>query len=163
MGEYNQTDKYTALYCYCTEYYKSQTDWRYALQCKLEKRLKPGPTFKDVLSLNSFVVNEYYNHLLTLFESNYKPITNYKVIDGDLQFESKYWSISTELYGDFDSSEDLAREVWGGLQGRIMDFYPSLVDVYRCIEELGLEYPISIPTHDTDGDEIYGLTFCFDF
>jgi len=162
-NEVSSIDKYAALYHYCNDYHRGIFDWRYSLLSK--SPYSPGPMERSILDLiDSYPVTEYYGHLVSLFEA-YKGIGNHLITGGDPQYLQCFWDIVVpDVTGTFESLSDLTNEVYNEICGLVLDHYPSILDVYHELSVISLtEFPLVIEETDEIGDEVWGLTFAFDF
>jgi len=163
----NSMDKYVALYYYCSEYHQGQGDWRYKVLSKLP--FKPGPSHKDILDEENFVALEYYQHLLSLFETN-------NVCDIDLVIDeigvtvADYWSevhdITVSLNGTWNNAAELARDIYEQIQSCDWGYQVDLANIFTCISPF--HYPLStevdnILDEDDWGDYAVSLWLGFDW
>lgn len=146
----NAVSKHCALYWYCSEYHLGTNDWRY--QWLSKSPYTPGPLEKDILSTQDGVAMSYFNHLVSIFEDNYRGVS---CLDLAINYEpyvveTFHNIIVTGITGNFQNPQELAREIYAQVVGQCLEHFPSIVSIFDEIEWLNFNYPLTIQPKDSD-------------
>lgn len=157
--EVDPISKLAALYWYCSEYHSGQNSWQYSVLSK--SKYIPGPTHNDILDCGDHAAMAYYQHLVSLFEENWDGLATVNIYDGGIPY--RYDIVILGVVGEFDSLEELTREISTQIYGECLAFYPSIMDVYNILEG-EFTYPLVIEGDEGSYyEEDFGLNFCFNF